>query len=69
MEGFHIPKQHTAWLDAINLQHDNPSQIIYVIYNYEEQCFEAVTQEWVDTLQSLDWDFTIIGQLDKASHE
>ena len=53
----------TATRKADSLKEKNPDSIIFVIYDYEDQQHDAVTEEQLEELYIMDWDFTIIYEI------
>ena len=50
----------TATRKADELKEKYPNSIIFVIYDYEEQKHDAVTEDGLNELYLADWHFTII---------
>ncbi len=45
---------------ADTLKEKHPDSIIFVIYDYEEQRHDAVTEDGLNELYIMDWHFTVI---------
>jgi hypothetical protein len=52
--------KQSAHRKADKLQAKYPDLAVFVIYDYEEQRFDAVTEEALAELYMMDWDFTIV---------
>ena len=55
--------EQSAQRKADTLKEKHPNSIIFVIYDYEEQHFDAVTADGLNELYHIDWRFTIIYEL------
>ena len=55
--------EQTAHRKAEKLQKQDPYQTVFVIYDYETQQFDAVTEEGLSELYMMDWGFTIVYEL------
>ena len=62
METSPIALQAAASAKAQLLLKENPDQRVYVIYDYETGYFDAATQDEIDYLQEIDYDFTVLHQ-------
>jgi len=55
--------ERTAHNKAEQLKKLHPKESIYIIFDYEEQKHDAITQKEINNLQYIDWDFTIIYEI------
>ena len=53
----------TATRKADSLREKHPDSIIFVIYDYEAQKHDAITEDQLEDFYIMDWDFTIIYEL------
>ena len=53
----------TACRKADSLKEDHPDSIIFVIYDYEAQQHDAITEDQLEDFYIMDWDFTIIYEI------
>ncbi len=63
METSPIALQAAASAKAQPLLIENPDQRVYIIYDYENKCFDAATEGDLDYFQEIDHDFTILYQV------
>ena len=63
METSPIALQAADLLKAQLLLIENPDQRVYIIYDYENKCFDAATEGDLDYFQEIDHDFTILYQV------
>ncbi len=55
--------EQNAHRKAVKLQEQNPDSIIFVIYDYEAQHFDAINEDGLNELYMMDWDFTVVYEL------
>ena len=55
--------EQNAQRKAAKLQEQNPYQTVFVIYDYEAQQFDAITEDGLNELYIMDWDFTVVYEL------
>ena len=55
--------EQKAHRKAEKLQKQDPYQTVFVIYDYEEQQFDAINEDGLAELYMMDWDFTIVYEL------
>ena len=55
--------EQTAHRKAEELQKQDPYQTVFVIYDYEEQRFDATNEDGLAELYMMDWDFTVVYEL------